>query len=76
MRIPFTLLLAALLSGVTSADEAHDQESVLLSGTRQLTFAGKRAGEGYFNVDGSKLIFQSERDSENPFFQIFLAGRK
>ncbi|MDE0595099.1 MAG: M28 family peptidase [Roseibacillus sp.] len=72
MRIPFTFLLAALLSGVTSADEAHDQESVLLSGTRQLTFAGKRAGEGYFNVDGSKLIFQSERDSENPFFQIFL----
>jgi Tol biopolymer transport system component len=54
------------------AKEEVSNESLLLSRTRQLTFAGKRAGEGYFNADGSKLIFQSERDEKNPFFQIFL----
>ncbi len=39
---------------------------------RQLTFEGRRAGEGYFSGDGRQLVFQSERDPENPFFQIFL----
>ncbi|MEN8180855.1 MAG: peptidase M28, partial [Pseudomonadota bacterium] len=48
------------------------QEQELLTNIRQLTFEGKRAGEGYFNADGSRLIFQSERDSENPFYQIYL----
>ncbi len=47
-------------------------EQSLLSNSRQLTFEGRRAGEGYFNADGSKLVFQSERDATNPFFQIFL----
>ncbi|MDA0810799.1 MAG: M20/M25/M40 family metallo-hydrolase [Verrucomicrobia bacterium] len=51
---------------------AQGNEQRLLSRSRQLTFAGKRAGEGYFSADGSKLIFQSERDEANPFFQIFL----
>lgn len=47
-------------------------ESVFLSSTRQLTFAGKRSGEGYFSADGSQMIFQSEREPENPFYQIYL----
>lgn len=47
-------------------------EARLLKGTRQLTFEGRRAGEGYFSADGAKLVFQSERDPENPFFQIYL----
>ena len=47
-------------------------EAVLLSNTRQLTFEGRRAGEGYFSADGSLMAFQSERDSSNPFFQIYL----
>ena len=55
---------------VTGTVPANEQ--LLLTRSRQLTFAGKRAGEGYFSADGSKLIFQSERDEKNPFFQIFL----
>ncbi|NNE94091.1 MAG: M28 family peptidase [Verrucomicrobiales bacterium] len=49
-----------------------EKEKLLLSGTRQLTFEGKRAGEGYFSADGKKLIFQSEREPGNPFYQIYL----
>ena len=47
-------------------------ESQFLSNVRQLTYDGKRAGEGYFSEDGNALIFQSERDSDNPFYQIYL----
>ncbi len=43
-----------------------------ISGARQLTFEGKRAGEGYFGADGRKMIFQSEREPGNPFFQMYL----
>jgi Tol biopolymer transport system component len=43
-----------------------------LSGVRQLTFEGRRAGEGYFSADGTKMVFQSEREPGNPFFQIYL----
>jgi Tol biopolymer transport system component len=47
-------------------------EAALLSGVRQLTIDGKRSGEGYFSADGSKMIFQSEREEGNPFYQIYL----
>jgi Tol biopolymer transport system component/Zn-dependent M28 family amino/carboxypeptidase len=47
-------------------------ESQFISNVRQLTFEGRRAGEGYFNADGTLLVFQSERVEGNPFFQIFL----
>lgn len=50
-------------------ESGHEAE--LLHHIRQLTFEGKRAGEGYFSADGTQLIFQSERDPRNPFFQIF-----
>lgn len=50
----------------------EEAEGTLLDNVRQVTFAGKRAGEGYYSADGSKLVFQSERDAENPFFQIFV----
>jgi len=39
---------------------------------RQLTFEGRRAGEGYFSRDASRLVFQSEREPGNPFYQIYL----
>ncbi len=57
-----------------TADDAPDpaKEALLLSSTRQLTFEGKRAGEGYFSADGTKLVFQSEREEDNPFYQIYL----
>ena len=58
---------------IVPADETEipGHESELLSNTRQLTFEGKRAGEGYFNAAGNRLVFQSERFPDNPFFQIF-----
>jgi len=39
--------------------------------TRQLTFAGRRSGEGYFSPDGREIVFQSEREPGNPFYQIY-----
>lgn len=61
-----TLFLLAALS-------LHAQsESDFLTSIRQLTFEGRRAGEGYFSADGSKMVFQSEREPGNPFYQIYL----
>lgn len=51
---------------------AAQEEERFLSNVRQLTFAGRRAGEGYFSADGDRLVFQSERELGNPFFQIYL----
>ncbi len=50
-------------------------EAQLVRNIRQLTFAGKRAGEGYFSPDGTQLVFQSEREPDNPFFQIYVMNR-
>lgn len=47
----------------------------VLANGRQLTFVGPRAGEGYFSNDGKLLIFQSEREPENPFYQIYILNR-
>jgi len=47
-------------------------ESDFLTGVRQLTYEGRRAGEGYFSPDGTQLVFQSEREAGNPFFQIYV----
>lgn len=47
-------------------------EGRLLSNSRQLILSGKRSGEGYFSADGGKLIFQSEREPGNPFFQMYV----
>ncbi len=58
------LVLAVTASAQTEAD--------FLANPRQLTFEGKRSGEGYFSADGKKLIFQSEREEGNPFYQIYL----
>ncbi|MCA9133868.1 MAG: M20/M25/M40 family metallo-hydrolase, partial [Planctomycetales bacterium] len=51
-------------------------QASLLADIRQLTFDGKRAGEGYFSADGRYLVFQSEREAGNPFFQIYLMDRQ
>lgn len=45
-----------------------------LTDIRQFTFAGTRAGEGYFSPDGRYLVFQSEREKANPFYQIYLTN--
>ena len=56
----------------SAPQEAMALEAKLISRTRQLTFDGRRAGESYFSADGRRMIFQSEREPGNPFFQIYL----
>ena len=55
----------------TKVDDATVHESDLITRVRRLTYDGKRAGEGYFSPDGTKLVFQSEREPGNPFYQIY-----
>ena len=64
-----TLLAALTFSGAAGLWAAED---LFLSAARQVTFEGRRAGEGYFSKDGKQLVFQSEREEGNPFFQIYL----
>ena len=66
MRILLAFILVCVCAQSVTA------ETVLIDNVRQLTFEGKRAGEGYFSKDGTKMVFQSERDPENPFYQIYL----
>ncbi len=72
--LSLSLLAVVAVDPALAADIPDDtgHESELLSGTRQLLFEGKRTGEGYFRADGSYMIFQSERDPANPFYQIYL----
>ena len=72
LHLSLVLSLNLAVSAEDTADETVKNEERLLSSVRQLTFAGKRAGEGYFSADGKKMIFQSERSKDNPFFQIYL----
>src|SRR5690606_39885046 len=67
--LPFALL-AFSVCFAQAKDEIN--EASFLGNARQLTFEGKRSGEGYFHPDGNLLVFQSERDEANPFYQIFL----
>ena len=55
---------------VTPNDPSH--EARFISHARQLIYEGKRSGEGYFNPDGKLMIFQSEREEGNPFYQMYL----
>lgn len=67
------LLLAAFTSALTPivAQDAA-KEAQFLTNTRQLIYEGRRSGEGYFSADGKFLVFQSEREADNPFYQIYL----
>jgi len=49
-----------------------DGERAFLSRVRRLTVEGRRAGEGYWSPDGKRLVFQSEREPGNPFYQIYV----
>ncbi len=64
------------LLGLLPVTTAMSDETAFLSATRQLTFEGRRAGESYFSRDGQQLVFQSEREAGNPFFQIYLMDLK
>lgn len=58
--------------GVITGSGSEMGEEQFITNIRQLTLQGKSAGEGYFSQDGRYLIFQSERDLENPFYQIYI----
>lgn len=49
-----------------------NNEALLLSGTRRLVGDSLRSGEGYFSADGEQLIYQSETEGSNPFYQIYV----
>src|SRR5438132_12176761 len=69
------LLLFALSLGfvqIKAEAEANKDEARFFSNVRQLIFEGRRSGEGYFSPDGRSLIFQSEREPDNPFYQIYI----
>jgi Tol biopolymer transport system component len=72
MKSPYLFLAAFVGSLQLNAQSPASAEPEFLTQIRQLTFEGKRSGEGYFNADGSKMIFQSEREPGNPFYQIYL----
>ena len=69
--LPSTLVLVALLAHAGAAETGPAAEARFLANPRQLIFDGRRSGEGYFSPDGKALIFQSEREPGNPFYQIY-----
>ncbi len=58
------------------SDEEVKLQARLISDIRQVTLTGRRAGEGYFSADGKLMVFQSEREAGNPFYQIYLMDRE
>jgi Tol biopolymer transport system component len=74
-----TALVVSLLAGPWFSGVPHGlqldptyQERDFLTRVRRLTIEGKRAGEGYWSPDGKRLVFQSEREAGNPFYQIYV----
>jgi hypothetical protein len=69
----FTSTVATSIAQEPPAESPHKNvEPQFLSSVRQLTFEGTGSGEGYFNADGSKMVFQSKREPGNPFYQIYM----
>lgn len=66
--LPLVISLTTFLQQPASP---ASQERDFLSRVRRLTVEGKRAGEGYWAPDGKRLVFQSEREPGNPFYQIY-----
>lgn len=74
---PFSITAIGIACGafaslVTAQDTNKLSEARFLANTRQLTYDGRRSGEGYFSSDGKQIIFQSEREPGNPFYQIYI----
>ncbi|HRO68345.1 MAG TPA: biopolymer transporter Tol, partial [Pseudobdellovibrionaceae bacterium] len=78
MKTYLLLLSAVALAKPSAAPQAKflDQPNTLIRNSRQLTFVGPRSGEGYFSADGTKMIFQGEREGGNPFYQMFILDLK
>ena len=63
--------LVVVVAGPQSGPPTY-QERDFLTRIRRLTVEGRRAGEGYWSPDGKRLVFQSEREPGNPFYQIYV----
>jgi Tol biopolymer transport system component len=74
-RLLFVLfLLSTVADPTTGANQelgTSNAEQAFLSRVRRLTVEGRRAGESYWSPDGQRLVFQSEREPGNPFYQIY-----
>jgi Tol biopolymer transport system component len=70
----YFLCAAVVAAGLLANLEAQSPlaERDFLTRIRRLTIDGRRAGEGYWSKDGHQLVFQSEREPGNPFYQIYL----
>jgi Tol biopolymer transport system component len=66
------LITLSSLAALRAGQPASYQERDFLTRIRRLTVEGKRAGEGYFSPDGRRIVFQSEREPGNPFYQIYV----
>lgn len=66
------VLCSGSFAALEQSSTPASQERSFLSRVRRLTVEGKRAGEGYWSPDGKRLVFQSERDADNPFYQIYV----
>ncbi len=79
-KIFLTFSLLSILNGCASSSPSTSAKTIkdksahtsLVTEIRQITFSGKRAGESYFSNDGKQMVFQSEREAQNPFYQIYL----
>ena len=76
-RIVVLLIITGCVLSVpatTRSDQATTayNEADFLGRVRRLTFEGARAGEGCFSPGGTQLVFQSEREPGNPFYQIYM----
>src|SRR5256714_8301208 len=69
-RLALLLLIAA--APLVAQQTPPFQERDFLSRIRRLTVEGRRAGEGYWSPDGKRIVFQSEREPGNPFYQIYV----
>jgi Tol biopolymer transport system component len=80
MRLPRFWAVAAVFAVFAAMDvwpaaqtpSQPYQERDFLSRVRRLTVEGRRAGEGYWSPDGKRIVFQSEREPGNPFYQIYV----
>lgn len=80
MRSLLALILISLV-GCQSAKKSSTgieplAEQKLLGPLEVYIDQGKRSGEAYFSADASQVIFQSEVDGENPYYQIYLKDFK
>src|ERR1043165_420162 len=71
-RLIFAGVGVAALATALAAQTTPSHEADFLTRIRRLTVEGKRAGEGYWAPDGKRLVFQSEREPGNPFYQIYI----